>query len=121
MVLRDDVEDRRARDRLRVIEAHAVQDARAAIVTGGMKLRKTERRHHLDLILRHGAERIVDVPLATRWLFGIAVAAQVGADDGEVARQDRRHGVPRQMCEGIAVHQQQRRAAAAHYRDDAGA
>ena len=34
-MLRHDVEDRRARHLLRLIEAHAVQHARAAVMAGG--------------------------------------------------------------------------------------
>ena len=78
MMLRDDVEDRRARDLLRMIEAHAVQHAGAAIVAGGIEPVEAERRHHLDLVLRHGAERIAGMIVAAGRLFGIAVAAQIG-------------------------------------------
>ena len=42
-----------------MVEAHAVQDAGAAIVPGDAEALEAERRHHLDLVLRHGAERIV--------------------------------------------------------------
>ena len=61
IVLRNDVDDRRARDLLRMVEAHAVQHARAAVVTGGVEAVEAERGHDLDLVLRHRAERIVDV------------------------------------------------------------
>ena len=110
VMLRNDVEDCRARDFLRVVEAHAMQDTRAAVVACGIKLVEAERRHHLDLILRHCAERVAGMILAAGRLFGIAVTAQVGAHDGEIARQRRRNFVPGQMIEGIAVHQQQRRS-----------
>ena len=90
VMLRHDIEDGRARDLVRMIEAHAVQHAGAAIVTGGVEALVTERRHHLDLVLRHGAERIVFVVLAAGRLFGIAIAAQIGGDDGEFLRQPRR-------------------------------
>ena len=120
-MLRNDVEDCRARDFLRVVEAHAMQDTRAAIMARRIKLVEAERRHHLDLILRHRAERIAGMILAAGRLFGIAVAAQVGAHDGEIARQRRRNLVPRQMIERIAVHQQQRRAGATDHGDDARA
>ena len=56
IVLRDDVEDRGALDLLRVIEAHAMQHPRAAVVAGGHEALEAERRHHLDLVLRHSAE-----------------------------------------------------------------
>ena len=56
MVLRNDVEDRRASDLLRMIDAHAMQNAGATIVAGGVEFVEAERRHHLDLVLRHGPE-----------------------------------------------------------------
>ncbi len=93
-MLRDDVEDGRARNLLRMVEAHAVEHARAAVMAGGVETLETERRHHLDLVLRHGAERIAAVILAARRLFRIPVAAQVGGDHGEFARQTRRDLVP---------------------------
>ena len=68
-MLRDDVEDRRARHLVRMVEAHAVQHARAAVVAGGVEARKAERRHHLDLVLRHGAERIAGMVVAAGRLF----------------------------------------------------
>ena len=67
-MLRDDVEDRRARDFLRMIETHAVQNARAAVMTRREKLLEAERRHHLHLVLRHGAERIAGMVVAARRL-----------------------------------------------------
>ena len=119
MMLRDDVEDRRARDLLRLIEAHAVEHAGAAVVAGGVEAGKPERRHHLDLIGRHGAERIRGVVGAARRLLGIAIAAQIGGHYGEFLRQPRGEFVPGQVRERIAVHQQQRRPLAAMHRDDA--
>ncbi len=56
VMLRDDVEDGRAGDRSLMIEAHAVQNACAAVVARGIEALMAERRHHLDLVLRHGAE-----------------------------------------------------------------
>ena len=120
-MLRDDVEDRGRLDLLRMVEAHAVQHARAAVVAGGVEAVEAERRHHLDLVLRHGAERIAGMVVAAGRLLGIAVAAQVGRDDGEFAREPRRDLVPGQMGKRIAVHQQQRRPAAAVHRHDTGA
>ena len=120
-MLRDDVEDRGARHLVGMVEAHAVQHARAAVVAGGIEAREAERRHHLDLVLRHGAERIAGVVLAARRLLGIAVAAQVGGHHGELLGQPRRDLVPGQVRERIAVHQQHRRPLAAVHRDDAGA
>ena len=102
-----------------MIEAHAVQHAGAAVVAGGEELFVAERRHHLDLVLRHGAERIVFVVVAARRLLEIAIAAQVGGDHGEVLGQPRREFLPGQVAERIAVHEQKRRPIAAMHGDDA--
>ena len=56
VMLRNDVEDRRAHDLLRMIETHAMQYAAAAIMSGSVKFVEPKRRHHLNLIMRHGAE-----------------------------------------------------------------
>ncbi len=50
-MLRHDVEDRGARDSFGMIEAHAMQHARAAIVAGGVEPLMAKRRHDLDLVL----------------------------------------------------------------------
>src|SRR3954453_7557888 len=120
-MLGDDVEDCRARHLLWLIEAHAVEHARSAVMPGGGKAVETERRHYLDLILRHGTERIAGMVVAARRLFGIAVAAQVGRHHGKFFCQPRGDLVPRDMRKRIAVHQQEWRALAAMKREDAGA
>ena len=62
--------------------------ARAAVMTGDEELAIAEPLHDLDLVLRHRAERVVDVVLAA--VLGtdaVAVAAQVGTDDMEAFGQ----------------------------------
>src|SRR5262249_13739055 len=113
-----DVEDRRARYLLRMIKAHAVQDAGTAIVPGRVEFVEAKRGHHLNLILRHGPERVTGVIRTARWLLGIAIATQIGRNDGELACQRRRDLVPVQVREGIAVHQQQGRTASTRHRDN---
>ena len=98
-----------------------MQHARAAIVTRGIETVVAERLHDLDLVLRHGAERIAGMVVAAGRLFGIAVAAQIGGDHGEFLGQFRRDLVPRHVTERIAVHQQQRRPLAAMHGDNARA
>ena len=121
MMLRDDVLDRGAQHFLGMIEAHAVHDARAAVVAGGKEAVEAERRHHLDIVLRHRAERIVRVIRLARRLLAVAIAAQVGRHHGEFLRKARRELVPGEMRERIAVQQQQRRPAAAMHGHDARA
>ena len=93
----------------------------ASVMTGGEKCVEAKGLHDLDLVLRHGAERIAGMVGTARRLFAVAVAAQIGGDHGELFRQRRRDRMPRQMIERIAVHQQERRPAAAGDGDDAGA
>ena len=90
-----------------------MHDARAAVVSGRKELVEPERRHHLDIVLRHRAERIVGMIRLARWLLRVAVAAEIGRDHGEFLREAGRELVPGEMGERIAVQQQQRRALAA--------
>ena len=93
---RDDVEHAEPGDLVGVIERHAVADAPAAIVAHHRELVEAETLHHLDLIERHRALRVIDVILAVGRLAAVAVAAQVGRDHrvvlgqigGEVAHRD---------------------------------
>ena len=43
-----------------MIQAHAVHGAPAAVVAGDEEALVAQGLHHLDLVLRHGAERVVD-------------------------------------------------------------
>src|SRR5215467_1174969 len=98
---------------------HMRCSTRAAVMTGGVEAIMAERRHDLDLIDRHGAEGIIRMIGATRRLFGIAIAAQIGGDNGELLGEARREFVPGQMTERIAVHEQKRRPLAGMHGDDA--
>src|SRR5262249_31459086 len=68
-----------------------------------------------------GANGMAAVVSPARRLFGIAVAAQVGGDDGEILRQPWRNLMPGHVRERIAVHEQHRRAVAAVHGHDARA
>ena len=80
-----------------------------------------ERRHHLDLVLRHGAERVARMVVAAGWLLRVPIAAQIGRHHGEFLREPRRKLVPGEVCERVAVHEQHGRPFAAVHRDDARA
>jgi hypothetical protein len=121
VVLRDDVVDRGLEHLVGMIEAHAVRHARAAVMPGDVKLVEAERRHHLDLVLRHRAERIARVIRHARRLLRVAIAAQVARHHRELLREARREFMPGQMRERVAVQQQQRRPLAAMRRHDARA
>ena len=118
VVLRDDVVDRGAQHLVGMVEAHAMHDARAAVVPGREELVEAERRHHLDVILRHRAERIVRVIRLARRLLRVAVAAEIRRHHGELPREPRRELVPGEVRERVAVQEQQRRALAAMRHND---
>src|SRR6202030_4746152 len=99
---------------LRVVETHAVSGAGAAVVAGGEELAVAEILHDFDLVLRHRAERIVDVVLAA--VFGsdaVAVTPQIRRDDVKTLGEAPCDLAPGDMGEWIAVQQQQWRGLAA--------
>jgi len=101
-----------------MIERHAESGPRAAVVPGDVELLEAERAHDVDLVLRHAAERVVRVVwLATR-LGAVAVAAKIGGDDGEIAREARRDALPGKVGERVAVQEEKRRPFAAAPADD---
>ncbi len=105
-----------------VIEAHAVHGARAAVVPGREEFVVAEVAHDLDLVLRHGAERVVDVVLAAVLRpDAVAVAAEIRGHDVEALGEAGRHPVPRDVRHRVAVQQQERRPAAAMAQVDARA
>ena len=93
-MLRDNVKNRGADNLAWMIKAHAMQNARATIVPGGIEAIMPERGHDLDLILRHGAEGIVRMIGAARRLLGIAVPAQIGRHHRKLFGKPRREFVP---------------------------
>ena len=109
MMLRKHVDERRFGDRIRMVETQPVQNPRAAVVPAGLKFFKPEVAHDLDLILRHGTERIGRMIGTAVRLGTVPIAAQIGKNDRKFLRQARRDLVPANMGEGIAVHEKQRR------------
>ena len=61
----------------------------AAVVPGDQEAVEAEGRHDLDHVLRHGALGVGRCVRVGGRLAAVAVAAQVGADDGEPLRQRR--------------------------------
>jgi hypothetical protein len=115
---RQDVEERRLQHALGLIERHAKGGACAAVVAGDEEFIEAERPHHVDLILRHAPERVVRMIRLAARLRAVAVAPQIGRNDGEIARQARRNALPGEMGERVAVKQQERRTFAAAAPDD---
>ena len=113
---RRNVEHGDALDRMRMIEAQAMRDAPPRSWPTSRKRAKPSVAHQLDLIRRHRALRVADVACAAVGLRRIAVAAEVGAHDGEALREARRDPVPHRVRLRITVQQQERRPAAADIR-----
>ena len=82
VVGRQDVEHRDLRHFARVIESQAMRHPAAAVVADDRELVEAEVLHHLDLIERHRALRVVAEVRRVRHLAAVAVAAQVGCNDG---------------------------------------
>ena len=91
-----------------------MRDAPAAIVAREPEAREAERAHHLHHVGRHRALRVAGVAASLVGLRRIAIAAQVGAHDGERLRERGRDPMPHRVRLRIAVQQQQRRTAAAN-------
>ena len=84
---RRDVEHGHALDGVRMIDAQPVRDARSAIVARQPEAREAELAHDLHHVRRHRALRVRRMRGVARGLRRIAVAAQVGAHDGERSAQ----------------------------------
>ena len=109
-----DIDQRGALHPVGVVEAHARDGAGAAIMPGGEELAIAELLHHLHLVLRHRAERVVDaVRAGIVGADAVAIAAQIGGDDMEMLGEPVGDLVPGDMRHRVAVQQQQRRPVAA--------
>jgi len=109
-----DVDQRGALYPVGMVEAQAGCRAGTAIVAGDEELAIAERLHDLDLVLRHRAERVVDVvgPGVIR-ADTVAIAAQIACDDMEMLGQPIGDLVPGDMGQRVAVQQQQGRTVTA--------
>ena len=106
---RRDVEGGELQHAFAMVERQAVRDAGATIMRADEEALVAQRAHDLGHVMRHGALRVWRVVGVARRLFGIAVAAQVRADQGETLSQSRGDPAPHHMGLRIAVEQQQRR------------
>jgi hypothetical protein len=78
----DDVQHRNLDHNVGVIKRHAVRHAPAAVMPHGDEPVETEVLHHLNLVLRHRAFRVVGMILSVGRLAAIAVSTKVGCHDG---------------------------------------
>src|SRR5471030_2218857 len=115
---RDDIEDGGASDAIGMLHGEAPRHARAAVVAGDGEAVVPECVHHLDLIERYGALRVVRVILAFRRLAAVAVSAEVHQHHCVPFGKLRRDPVPLDVRLRVAVNEQQRRTVAAAQRVD---
>ena len=104
-----------------MIERQSMRRSRSPIMTGKVEAVVAERGHHINLVLRHRTERVVDVvgpPL--RRANAVAVTPKVRRDDVESLAERAGDLVPRRVTHRVAVQQQQRRAVAAVPQEDVG-
>jgi hypothetical protein len=86
-----------------MIEGQAIGDAPAAIVPGDREAREAETLHDRHHVAREGALGVGRVVRRGGRAGAAAVAAQVGAHDGEAPRKARGHVAPHQVGLGEAV------------------
>jgi hypothetical protein len=107
------VEDRECLDRVGVVERGARGDVGAAVVPDDGEPPVAERPHERDAIAGHRALRVRLVVGRGSRASTLAVAAQVGADDGVLGREERRDAVPRRVRPRMPAQQEHRRPGAA--------
>ena len=90
-----------------------MRHAAAAIVTDDGKLLEAEVLHHLDLIQRHVALRIVGMVRSVRHLAAVAVATKVWRNDGVLLRELRTDEAPCDVRHRRTVQQQEGRTLSA--------
>jgi len=95
--------------------------SRAAIVAHKIEPLMPELLHHLDHVLGHDTETVVDAVRAGLGQRAVAIAAQVGQNDVIGLREARGDSVPRHVIDGVPVKHQQRRTRSAMAQTDDGA
>ena len=87
-------------------------------MAGHGELVEPEGRHHLHLVLCHGALGVPGMVGATLGSSAVAVATQVGTHHGEVVGEQRCDPVPHGHGLGESMQQQQWRTGARHCHRD---
>jgi hypothetical protein len=105
---RNDVEDGKALDSVRVIERQTIGHPPSPIVAGNGEPRESELLHDPDHVDSQLALRVGPVIRPRGWLAARPIAAQVGADDRVAVRKPRRYAVPHQVRLGKSVEEQYR-------------
>ncbi|CAN5749782.1 hypothetical protein BH20ACT23_BH20ACT23_19380 [soil metagenome] len=90
--------DGQLRDDFRMIQRQTVGDAAASVVAGNKEALETQSGHQPDLIQGHRPLRIWLVIGSGVRFRAVAVAAEVGRDDGEMVGQSGSEPVPHDVC-----------------------
>src|SRR5260370_29013237 len=93
----NNVQHSQLRDLVRMIERHSMRNTATAVVTNHGKTIETEMFHHLNLIERHGAFRIIRMVFAVRRLAAVAISAKIRSNDGIFCREFRSDNPPGAM------------------------
>ena len=117
---RQDVENGKSVDAVRMVESHAICEATAAIVPGDAEVRKPEPLHGDHHVSCHGPFCIWRMVRGGDGTTAAPVAAKVGADDREIARKQRRDAAPHQVGLRKTVQQQDRRSGPGPAQENAG-
>src|SRR5579862_7357457 len=104
-----DVQQRDSKHAVRMVERHTMRGARPAVVSSHEEAIMAERSHHVNLILSHGTERVMDVFQTTiRGAYTVAITAQVGRYHVESLGQGSGDFVPGCVRERVAMEQEER-------------
>jgi hypothetical protein len=80
------------------IETGAIGDTATAIMSHTRKAIIAELSHHLDQGASHGALGISRLHFVARWASALPVAREIGANHRKARCEERRNGMPHQMC-----------------------
>ena len=91
-----------------MIKRHSIGHASAAIMSGNREAFKTQLFHHAHQLASHRPLRIGHVFRIGGRTAALTIARQIGADDGEVGREQWRNIAPHQMGLRKAMQQKER-------------
>jgi hypothetical protein len=103
-----DVEHRKFRYRLRVVQGHPMADPGAAVMANHGEAVIAELAHHENLVPGHRPLGVPVVGRAARRLAAVAIAAQVGEDNRMVFGEDGGDVMPHDVGLRVTVEQQYR-------------
>src|SRR5438094_3826804 len=115
-----DIEDRKAINPGRMVKRKTICNATATVMPGDTEVLESEACHHSDHVPRHRTLRVRLVIGCRSRTAALSIAAQVGANHGEAARQQGRHPPPHQVGLWETVKKQDRRPGTTPADENAG-